>query len=298
MSYFAANAGTPPMWSECSWVTRIAVRSPGRSPRRAMRATVSRMPNPQSTSTRVAPFSTTSPLPSLPLPREAKRTRAPPLLQLVFEKRQDLLAGNALVGRPARILHGHHAARVGLRDGDPVLLGFFVLALPEHEFVQEAFVLRGRLRIGVADEILALRAVAIDDGEADPIERQANAAPRAIEAVVEHELIDAIRRLLQLRPLRRAAPRRWSARRIVRLRFRNAESHHQAREPLGVEAGVGRQHRPRECGGRRVVDLGGGHLLHDAARYVDVDRAGIVAALDAAMVFLAFVRRVEKIRIL
>ena len=49
-------------------------RSPASRPSRARRATVSRMPKPQSISTRVPPASTTRPLPSLPLPREAKRT--------------------------------------------------------------------------------------------------------------------------------------------------------------------------------------------------------------------------------
>jgi hypothetical protein len=43
------------------------------------------MPNPQSIRTRVPPDSTTSPLPSLPLPREAKRMRAAPLLELIAQ---------------------------------------------------------------------------------------------------------------------------------------------------------------------------------------------------------------------
>ena len=49
--------------------------------------------------------------------------RAAPLLELILEQREDLLAVRALVGRAVRILHGHEAARVGRRDGDPVLLG-------------------------------------------------------------------------------------------------------------------------------------------------------------------------------
>ena len=63
------------MWSECSWVTRIASSDVGSSPRRASRVAVSRTPKPQSIITRVPPASTTRPFPSLPLPIDAKRIR-------------------------------------------------------------------------------------------------------------------------------------------------------------------------------------------------------------------------------
>src|SRR5512137_1464622 len=117
MPWRAANAGTPPTWSECSWVTRIAVIDDGASPSRPRRVAAPRTPNPQSISTRVPPDSTTSPLPSLPLPRDAKRMRAAPLLELIAQERGDLLAGRALVGGAVRVLHGHETAWGCIRHG-------------------------------------------------------------------------------------------------------------------------------------------------------------------------------------
>src|SRR4030095_4791392 len=188
--------------------------------------------------TRVPPASTTSPLPSLPLPSDAKRTPASALLQLVLEKRQDLLAGRGLVGRAVRILDRHDAARVGLRDADLVLLGLFALVLPEHELREQSLVARRRLRIGITDEVLALRAVAIDDGETDAVEREPDAGPRAVEAVVEHELIDAVGCLLKLGTLLRRAAGACRLHGRNRLRFRHPEADHQPAEPFGVLAGI------------------------------------------------------------
>ena len=73
--------------------------------------------------------------------------------------------------------------------------GFSTSVLPEHELVQEALFLLGAIGvgIGVADEIGALRSIAVDDGEADAIEREADAAPCPVEAVVDDELARAVR---------------------------------------------------------------------------------------------------------
>src|SRR5437868_15051830 len=107
------------MWSSCSWVTTTPEICEGLSPTRSRRALVSASVKPQSIITRVAPLSTTSPLPELPLPREVnlnttlprgvdrqlccpverpprcRDVRCCPLLELVVEQRQDLLAGCA-----------------------------------------------------------------------------------------------------------------------------------------------------------------------------------------------------------
>src|SRR5438105_15178810 len=95
----------------------------GATPMRASLATVSRMPNPQSMSTRVVPASTSRPLPSLPLPRQAKRT----LLELILEQRKDPFAVCRTVGGAGRILHRHQAAGIGLRYHYPVLFRFLRL---------------------------------------------------------------------------------------------------------------------------------------------------------------------------
>src|SRR4029077_5227606 len=125
----------------------IAVSDDGARPKRPRRRAVPRTPNPQSISIRVPPASTTRPLPSLPLPREAKRMPcAAPLLELVAQEREDLLAGCALVGGAVRVLNGHEAARIGFRDVDPVLLDLLGVGLPEHELVEDPLLLRGAAR--------------------------------------------------------------------------------------------------------------------------------------------------------
>src|SRR5690554_3876070 len=80
MRWARASRKTPPTWSPCSWVTRIAARDSGATSSACRRRCASRRPKPQSTSTLVlrpaAPQAacTTRALPSLPLPRLAKRT--------------------------------------------------------------------------------------------------------------------------------------------------------------------------------------------------------------------------------
>src|SRR5437868_8716728 len=122
---------------------------------RASLATVSRMPKPQSISSRVAPTSTSRPLPSLPLPRQAKRT----LLELILEQGEDSFAVRRAVGGAGRILHRHQAAGIGLRYHHPVLLRLLgLLGLPElklgERIVQPAllFFLR-QVGIRIADVI-------------------------------------------------------------------------------------------------------------------------------------------------
>ncbi len=48
--------------------------------------------------------------------------RAAPLLELVAQEREDLLAGRALVGSAVRVLDGDEAALSSFRHRDPVLL--------------------------------------------------------------------------------------------------------------------------------------------------------------------------------
>src|SRR2546423_6879031 len=140
----------------------------GATPMRASLATVSRRPKPQSISTRVEPASTRRPLPSLPLPRQAKRT----LLQLILEQGEDPLAVRRAVRGARGILHCHQAARIGLRHHHAVLLRLLgLLRLPELHLVDRIgepplfFFLR-KVRIRGADVIEALRTIAVADRKA------------------------------------------------------------------------------------------------------------------------------------
>src|SRR5438045_1856437 len=131
----------------------MAVMVSGATPMRPSLATVTRTPNPQSINTRVAPASTRRPLPSLPLPRQAKRT----LLELILEQGEDALAVRRCVRRAGRILHGHEPPWIGLRHHDPILLRLLgLLCFPKLKLVDRVgepalfFFLR-QVRIRVAD---------------------------------------------------------------------------------------------------------------------------------------------------
>src|ERR1700680_4086117 len=160
----------------------MAVIVSGATSTRASLATVSRMPKPQSMSTRVAPASISRPLPSLPLPRQAKRT----LLELILEQREDLLAVLRTVRDARRVLHRHQASGIGLRYHHPILFRLLrLIGLPELKLgnrVRQPTLLffPGKVRIRVADKIQSFRTVAIDDGEAGAIEREPNTPPRAV----------------------------------------------------------------------------------------------------------------------
>src|SRR5262245_9668437 len=99
--------------------------------------------------TRVPPASTTRPLPSLPLPIDAKRigcgsagrgdASREGLLELVLKQRQDPLAVLRLVGCAVRILDADDAGGRRFGDLDPVLLWLvLVVRLPEHQLGQKA----------------------------------------------------------------------------------------------------------------------------------------------------------------
>src|SRR5690349_6257260 len=181
--------------------------------------------------TRVDSHSTTRALPALPLPSEAKRStasgvdrrrsrpvqrrsrfrswRADPLLQLLVEQPEDLLAGGARLGRALRILHLHlRHARSGVGDVDAVLRLVLRGRAPEGELLRPRFLLAPldlRVRIDVAHEEQALGAIAVLDGEAGAVESEAHAPPGAIETVVHDERPGAVvlqHRVARLRRLR------------------------------------------------------------------------------------------------
>ena len=205
----------------------------------------------------MSPTSTTSALPSLPLPSDAKR--------IVTRRR----AGRAIsAGRAAaRGSCSLACVRSGLPVGSctlTVLCGavsttlirycsglsfssvFQNVSSLDRKPFSRSFLRHVGVGIGEADEIDAGRAIAIDDGEAGAVERQADAAPRAIERIVDDELRHAVAALLEARMTGAAAAARRRRGRD-RLRFRRAEADHQPRQHLRFEIRIRRHHRPREC---------------------------------------------------
>src|SRR5262245_21018131 len=226
---------------------------------RARRRSVSSVEKPQSTRTRVAPASTTSPFPWLPLPSDAKRTAgptrsaaaAPGSFQLVVQEREDLLRGAGRV-RGTVLAEHLHLALVGaaVLDGDLVLRCLRRLGrAPERELGEEAVILllvAGGIH--VADEVDALRPVAILDREPDAIEREPDPPPGAIERLVDvQDARRAVRSRNELRAVRPHPARRRELR--FRLRLRHADLDHEAPQELGLELGIGWAWLPD---GRRV----------------------------------------------
>src|SRR5665213_181229 len=302
MSCFAANAGTPPTWSECSWVTNIAVIDAGSMPMRASRSVHSRALNPQSIMIRVSPDSTTRQLPSLPEPMDAKRIsrRRTRLFELVLEQPEDLVADFGAILRAVGVLHGDEAARRCFGDQHTVLLGLvLVVLLPEHQLRQEAAasVLLRPVDFGMrlTDVVQALRAIAVDDGEPGTVEREPDTAPCAIERVVDDELRAAILRLINMCMV---GLRRRLRDRRDRLRLARTEAFHQPREHFSLDLRTARGRSPLKSRRRRIVDLGRRHLFHAAVRNIDFHGAGFAAALESRTELGAGIRGAEDVQVL
>src|ERR1700730_11940607 len=274
----------------------MAVIVSGATPMRASLATVSRMPKPQSMSTRVAPASTSRPLPSLPLPRQAKRT----LLELILEQRKDPFAVCRAVHGAGRILHRDQAAGIGLRYHYPVLFRFLrLLGLPELHLVERVgqpalfFFLR-QVRIRVADVIESFRTVAIDDSKAGAIECQPDAAPRAIERIIDDQLREAVAALLDSRAIGCVVQ---GCHRFGSLRRGRAESEHQALQKLGLELGIRRHQCPIPVFTLALRKLGR-QLRRAAMADENLDCAWLRATLDSAAKLVALVSIVGEAHIL
>src|ERR1022692_282959 len=257
------------------------------TPIRASLATASRMPKPQSINTRVAPASTRRPLPSLPLPRQAKRT----LLELILEQREDLLAVRRVIRDAGGILHCHQAGGIGLRHDYPILFRRLrLVGLPElqllHRSLEPPFVLLllFEIRIRIADKIKSLRTVAIDDGEASAIEREPNATPRTVECVID----DKLRLPIDLFDARTIGCVAHRCHCLGSLRRGRAERKHQALEKLGLDLRIRGHGRPNPVFSRSLRNLGG-QLSRTPMADKDVDRARLRAALDPAAKFVALV---------
>src|SRR5690606_15637383 len=117
----------------------MADRLAGSQPSACSRRSASRRPKPQSTSTRAqrppSVVSTSSALPSLPLPRLAKRKPASPSVQLFVQQREDLAGRGAIDAgdrTPLGIEHRDGGADAGgLREQLELLRDFLLTAAPE-----------------------------------------------------------------------------------------------------------------------------------------------------------------------
>src|ERR1700682_5751536 len=275
-----------------------AVTASGATPMRASLATVSRMPKPQSMSTRVAPASTSRPLPSLPLPRQAKRT----LLKLVLEQREDLLAVGRTVRDARGILHRHQAAGIGLRYHYPILfrLRDRIGGLPElnlgDRLRQPAVVFfpGSQVRIRVADKIQSFRTVTIDDGKAGAIEREPDATPRAVECIVDDQLRLAVAAFFDSCAIGCVDHR---CHRLGSFRRRRAESEHETFQKLGLELGIRGNHRPVPVFPPALRQLSR-QLRGAAMADENLDRARFRTALDPAAKLVALVGIVAEAQVL
>src|SRR6185503_1398751 len=247
----AAKSNTPCAWSPCSWVTSMPSMSRGARPSRASRRSESVRLRPQSSSTRVSearsPASTTRQFPRLPLASEAKRSKT--LFQLFVEQHEDALRGGRGLGAALLVQDVHRAGLVFRLDLHAVLLRLD-LGIARAEEVREQALLVVLLRhlalgIGVAHEIEPVLAVAILDGEADPVEREAHAPPGAVERLVHLQRLRAVARLDDCSAVGGRARGRGDLGALVA----RPQAYHQPAQELGLE--------PRVGGARLPVGLAG-----------------------------------------
>jgi hypothetical protein len=162
------------------------------------RVTVSRNPKPQSSISVVAPDSTSSALPALPLPARQNGS-----LQLLKEQAENLLRSFRLVGAAFGRQHLDDALLPVLAHVDAVL-GIAIdrrIALPESQLGHQAGILLAAVvgvGVNVAYEVQATRAITIFDGKADAVQRQAYTAPRTVEALEDFQRSSTVVRLGQL----------------------------------------------------------------------------------------------------
>src|SRR5947207_2977919 len=161
----------------------MAVMSDGARLRRERRRSQSVRLRPQSMSTRVARVasraSATVQFPSLPLASEAKRSKA--LFQLLVEEREDAARGLGVLRIAVLAEDVDLALVLVLLYPHAVLLGLHLRVLVHQRLPPARLGLRVqlRLRVGVAHVVQAVLPVAVLDGEADAVEREADAPPGA-----------------------------------------------------------------------------------------------------------------------
>ncbi|CAB4392233.1 unnamed protein product [Rhizophagus irregularis] len=129
---------------------------------------------------------------------DAKKNRPEPvfftrrLLQLIRQQPQNLGTDRRRFRLAIITLHHDIGGRRALRrfDRDAIALGFLGLVriAKAEQLAEEAFLV-DCVRIDVAHEVNALHAVAVFDGEADAVQRQADTAPGAVETFIDFDLV-------------------------------------------------------------------------------------------------------------
>src|ERR1700754_4879507 len=196
--HLRASVSALPIWSLCSWVMTMPANGAASRPSRVSRRSTSFAEKPQSSRARVVVVplwaSTTSALPSLPLPRLANRTAAS--VQLCMQQRHDALRVRRRIDLPVRIDHGdlrHGVA--GWAHIDEVFRALRFFRVAGKELTEQPLALHFLQGIGIADVINALLAIAIVDREVGPVERETDAQPCAVERLrqVERRLAGQLR---------------------------------------------------------------------------------------------------------
>src|SRR3954467_15380227 len=294
----AAKSNTPCAWSPCSWVTSMPSMSRGARPSRASRRSESVRLRPQSSSTRVSearsPASTTRQFPRLPLASDAKRSKT--LFQLFVEQHEDALRGGRGLGAALLVQDVHRASLVFRLHLHAVLLGLH-LGVARAEEAREQALLVVLLRhlalgIGVAYEVDPVLAVAILDGKADAVEREAHAPPGAVERLVHLQRLRAVARLHELG----AVGGRPGGRGELGALFARAQAHHQPAQELGLEPGIGRARLPARLALVALLRvLHRVHLLHAAMADVDLRAFARGGALRARTELVALGARIDAV---
>src|SRR5207244_8751815 len=194
------------------------------------------------------------------------------LFQLLEQQAEDALRGTRAL-RPAVLVEHVDQAALGVLlhlDAEVLGLGLGIVRAeqPREEAAVAVLLAHLRLRIAVAHEVQALLPVAVLDGEADAVERQADAPPGPVERLVDLQQLIAVAALLELRA---RLQRRPAARgELLRLFLLRAEPHHHAAQELGFEARVGLARLPRRLARRsRPLARRGGDLPQAAVAAID-----------------------------
>src|SRR5207247_4913310 len=211
-----------------------------------------------------------------------ERGEAQQLLELLVQQREDALRGARGVGAAVLVEDVHLARGAGLRDLHAVLLGLHLGVAREHAREQAAAVLLG-LGIRIAHEVHALLPVAVLHGEADAVEREADAPPDTVEGLEDRQRLgpgDALADLGAL--LLRRGARRQRARFFL---LRTEPDHHAAQE-LRLELGIGLARLPARIARRTALRVAhrGVDLDHAAMADIDLGRLAVGRAVQACAV--------------
>src|SRR5260370_10508877 len=162
----------------------MASISSARTSSRARRRSTSFAEKPQARSTRVAGVppsdSTSTALPSLPLPRLAKRILEN-LVQLRVQQRDDSLRVGRCIDLTIGVDHSDLRHRVSLRTHVHHELAGRLRRAAGEKLAEQTFLLQLLHRVGETHVIQTLRAILVVDGEVAPVAYQSHTLPGTVE---------------------------------------------------------------------------------------------------------------------